>query len=104
MDLKGHHTLYQATDGGSGLELCLQLHPDLILTEMHLPDMNGHELLQRLRAHAATRHTLCIVLSGDAMNNTIERALAAGFDDYWTKPIDVWQFLDKLHEALGRIR
>jgi CheY-like chemotaxis protein len=56
--------------------------------------------LQALRSDAATVSLPCIVLSGDAMPGNIKRALAAGFDDYWTKPIDIWQLLRKIKEAI----
>jgi hypothetical protein len=69
---------------------------------MQLPDFDGFEVLRRLRAQAETAATPCIVLSANAMPEDISRALAAGFVDYWTKPINFSAFLaslDKLLEA-----
>jgi CheY-like chemotaxis protein len=58
---------------------------------MQLPDMDGHELLRRLRARQLPSRI--IALSANAMPDAVRKARAAGFDDYWTKPIDIAQFL-----------
>jgi CheY-like chemotaxis protein len=89
--LRPNITLHVANDGRSGVEAALQHRPDLVLVDMQLPDMDGHELLRRLRAQrlAAT----LIALSANAMPDAVEQARAAGFDDYWTKPIDVARLL-----------
>jgi CheY-like chemotaxis protein len=94
------YALHHANLGNDGLELCRRVRPDLVITEMRLPDMTAYDLLQALRSDAATVSLPCIVLSGDAMPGNIKRALAAGFDDYWTKPIDIWQLLRKIKEAI----
>ena len=93
-------TLHHAVDGHSGLELCRRFNPDLVITEKHLPDMTGHEVLRGLRAAAGKGGPPCIALSGDAWPDNIRRALHHGFDDYWTKPIDIWQLLQQLEQAL----
>ena len=99
-DLKSGYTLHHASDGQSGLELCKRVRPDLVLTEMILPDMTAYEVKDELQADAATCGTSCIVLSGDAIPNHVKRALDRGFDDYWTKPVDVSQLLQRLDDAL----
>jgi CheY-like chemotaxis protein len=76
-----------------------ELQPDLVLVDMHLPDIDGHEVLRRLKGDPGTAGLRCIALSANAMPEDVSRALAAGFDDYWTKPIDVRRFL----EALDRL-
>ena len=58
---------------------------------MQLPDMDGHELLRRLRAQRLPSRI--VALSANAMPDAVQRARDAGFDDYWTKPIDIAQFL-----------
>jgi CheY-like chemotaxis protein len=93
-----NYALHHANDGLSGLELCRRVKPDLVITEMHLPDVTAYEVLQALRDDVATEVLPCIVLSGDAMRTQIERALASGFDDYWTKPIDVCQIMKKIDD------
>jgi CheY-like chemotaxis protein len=57
-------------------------------------------VIQRLRCDAATAGLRCIAFSADAMREQIDAAMAAGFDDYWTKPIDVVRVLERLGQAL----
>jgi len=82
--------------GTRGLARARELQPDLILLDMQLPDFNGHEVLQRLRADPATAAIPCIALSANAMPEDITQALQAGFADYWTKPIDFRAFMQGL--------
>jgi hypothetical protein len=89
-------TLQVAIDGASGVELARTLLPDLVLVDMQLPDFDGHEVLRRLRADPATAALPCVALSANAMPDDIERALHAGFADYWTKPLDLKGFMDAL--------
>ena len=91
-----------AVDGLSGVSLAQSERPDLILVDMQLPDIDGHEVLRRLRADAATAHIPCISVSANAMPDDIQRALQAGFADYWTKPLDLRRFLGKLETIFGR--
>jgi PAS domain S-box-containing protein len=95
-------TLLVAGDGVQGLQLARTHQPDLLLVDMNLPDMNGLQLLQQLRADTATQHLRCVVLSADALPDQVSVALAAGFSDYWTKPIDVPLVLGKLAQCLER--
>jgi len=90
-----------ATDGASGVSLAARRQPDLILVDMQLPDIDGHEVLRRLRADAATTGIPCISLSANAMPEDIERALRAGFADYWTKPLDLHRFMHSLEAIFG---
>jgi CheY-like chemotaxis protein len=96
---KTNYALHHAIDGSSGLQLCQRVRPDLVITEMRLPDVTAYEILRSLRGEAETASIPCIVLSGDAMPRHINRALAAGFDDYWTKPVDIWQLLRRIKDA-----
>jgi hypothetical protein len=93
--------LHTATDGLSGISVALDRRPDLILVDMQLPDIDGHEVLRRLRADQATAAIPCISLSANAMPEDIERALQAGFDDYWTKPLDLRGFMSSLESIFG---
>jgi CheY-like chemotaxis protein len=90
-----------AVDGGSGLALARSLQPALILLDMQLPDMDGHAVLRQLRADPATAGIRCIALSANAMPEDIRTALAEGFDDYWTKPLDLAAFLRSLERLFG---
>ncbi len=91
-----------AGDGTSGVAIAREMRPRLILVDMQLPDFDGHEVLRRLRADAATASIPCIALSANAMPEDIERALAAGFNDYWTKPVDFRAFMSGLDRLFGR--
>jgi PAS domain S-box-containing protein len=88
-------------DGSSGIARARELRPDLVLVDMQLPDMDGHEVLRRLRADPATAAAPCIALTANVLTEDIERALAAGFADYWTKPIDLNAFLASLDALFG---
>ena len=93
-----NYALHHANDGLSGLELCRRVRPDLVITEMHLPDVTAYEVLQALRKYDDSENLPCVVLSSDAMPAHIERALASGFDGYWTKPIDIWKLMQKIDD------
>ena len=88
-------------NGQSGVELALQVRPDVVLVDMNLPDCDGIEVLRRLREHPELAGAMTIVLSADALQSDIDRAMAAGFDAYWTKPIDREAFIGGL-DALSR--
>jgi PAS domain S-box-containing protein len=85
--------LLSAGAPGLGLELAAAHRPSLILLDINLPDMDGFEVLRRLQAAAGTRAIPVIGISANAMPKDIQRARAAGFADYLTKPLDVGAFL-----------
>lgn len=91
--------LHVAEEGEAGIEAALRLRPDLALIDMNLPDINGMEVMRRLREHPITKDLRCIALSADAMQDQIKAARAAGFDDYWTKPIDLTRLLASVAQA-----
>ena len=91
-----------AVDGGSGLAMARSLQPALILLDMQLPDMDGHAVLRALRADPDTAGIRCIALSANAMPEDIRIARAEGFDDYWTKPLDLQAFLRSLERLFGK--
>ena len=93
--------LHTAIDGLSGVSQALTHRPDLILVDMQLPDIDGHEVLRRLRAEVATAGIPCISVSANAMPEDIDRALQAGFEDYWTKPLDLRAFMHSLDTIFG---
>ena len=94
-------TLLSAPDGASGLALARDEQPVLILLDMQLPDMDGHEVLRQLRADPVTSGIRCIALSANAMPEDILRARESGVDDYWTKPLDLSAFLRSLDALFG---
>ena len=92
-----------AVDGGSGVAMARAERPDVVLIDMQLPDIDGFEVRRQLRAEPALDETLMVALSANGLTEDIARALAAGFDDYWTKPIDFKLFLYRL-DALTQQR
>jgi PAS domain S-box-containing protein len=92
-----------APDGLRGVEMALADPPDVLLVDMQLPDIDGAEVLRRLRAQAPLAGARFIALSANALADDIAQARAAGFDDYWTKPVDVPRFLGGL-EAVAAAR
>lgn len=94
--------LVTATDGVSGLHLAKDKRPALILLDLHLPDMTGDEVLARLRADPDTNTIPVVILSADAIPSEIDRLLAAGAENYLTKPLDVsafYRLFDRLSEG-----
>lgn len=87
--------------GGLALDLAREHCPDLILLDVHLPDIDGDEVLRRLREHSDTRDIPVVVVSAEATPRKIERFLEAGARAYLTKPLDVKQFLEVVDEILA---
>ena len=88
-------------DGASGVARAAQILPGLTLVDMQLPDIDGLEVLARLRANPATAGLRVVALSANAIPDDIRRALAAGFDDYLTKPLDFAVFNAALDHVFG---
>jgi two-component system cell cycle response regulator DivK len=89
----GHRTL-EATTGGQAVELATAHTPDLVLMDIQLPDIGGVEALGRLRADARTASVPVVALTAQAMEGDRERFLAAGFDSYLSKPVNVADLID----------
>jgi len=92
--------LINAMQGRLALDLAQEHHPDLILLDLHLPDMPGSEVLRRLKAEPATQKTPVIILSADAIPEHITDLMAGGAYAYLTKPIDIQGFLNVVSEFL----
>jgi PAS domain S-box-containing protein len=92
--------LLPAMQGKLGVDLARQHHPDLILLDLHLPDLHGREVLQLLKVDPATAAIPIVILSADATAGQVERLKAAGAAEYLTKPIDVDQLLKTIARAL----
>jgi signal transduction histidine kinase/ActR/RegA family two-component response regulator len=97
-------TLLSTVQGKMGVYLAAERRPDLVLLDMHLPDIRGDEVLRKLRADERTREIPVIVVSADATASTIERLTNAGAAGYLTKPLDVDEFLSTIDLFLRRKR
>jgi signal transduction histidine kinase/ActR/RegA family two-component response regulator len=89
-------TLESAISGRAGLECAVRDTPDIILLDLHLPDLHGEEVLNELRAESATAAIPVVVLSADASRGVIHRLLAGGAFAYLTKPIELAELGDLL--------
>jgi CheY-like chemotaxis protein len=100
LERKGYSVVL-AVDGQSGVEMAGSHAPDLVLMDMSLPVLDGWEATRRLKADPATAHIPVIALTAHAMSGDRERAIAAGCDDYDTKPIELARLLGKIEVLLG---
>ena len=96
---KGYEVLL-AVDGESGVEAARAHSPDLVLMDMSLPVVDGWEATRRMKADHALRDIPIIALTAHAMANDRDKALAAGCDDYDTKPIELPRLLAKMEALL----
>jgi two-component system, cell cycle response regulator DivK len=92
----GYRTL-EATTGGEAVELATEHAPDLVLMDIQLPDFDGVQALGRLRANERTAAIPVLALTAQAMDGDRERFLAAGFNGYLSKPVNV-------RELIGTVR
>ena len=91
--------LLSAMQGRLGLDLARKHSPDLILLDLHLPDLNGWEVFSQLRSAEATRNIPVIVISADATPRQVQQFMSAGARDYLTKPLDVTKFSRVIEES-----
>jgi CheY-like chemotaxis protein len=90
-------TVIVATDGAQGIAMAAAEQPDLILMDLTLPTIDGEDATRRIKADPATQRIPVIALTANAMSGDREKALAAGCDDFDTKPVE-------LPRLLGNIR
>lgn len=98
--LEEDYALVVANDGGRGVEMAASEQPDVILMDMSLPVLDGYEATRRIKADDALRHIPIIGLSAHAMSGDVEKARAAGCDDYLTKPVNDALLFQKLERYL----
>ena len=97
---RGGIRLISCTQGQLGIDLAREHHPDLVLLDLHLPDLPGDSVLQALQADEQTRDIPVVIVSAEALPSETDRLLAAGARAYLTKPLDVRQFLQMVDEVL----
>jgi two-component system cell cycle response regulator DivK len=91
-----------ATDGAQGVAMALSERPDMILMDLSLPVLDGWEATRRIKAASDTKHIPVIALTANAMAGDREKALAAGCDDYDTKPVELQRLLGKIKQLAER--
>lgn len=99
LQAKGYRTV-EAETGEDGVRTAIEQRPDLILMDIQLPGINGIEALKRLRANPDTRAIPVIAVTASAMQQNRTEIIAAGFDGYQAKPINIVAFLETVREAL----
>ena len=99
--VKGYQTV-EACTAEEALRLAKETSPAVILMDLQLPEMDGITALARLRADPATRRIPVIAVTASAMTHNRQQILAAGFDGYQTKPINVKEFLEMVRQVLDR--
>ena len=97
----GYRTL-EATSGSEAVDLASEHTPDLVLMDIQLPDLDGVQALGRLRADPRTAGIPVLALTAQAMHGDRERFLAAGFDGYLSKPVDVRELIGTVREHCDR--
>jgi CheY-like chemotaxis protein len=97
-------TVLVAIDGEQGVAMAAAEKPDLILMDLRLPVLDGWEATKRIKAHPETRHIPIIALSAHAMTGDRASALAAGCDDYDTKPVEMPRLMEKVRALLPKER
>jgi DNA-binding response OmpR family regulator len=94
-ELEGH-TVMTAPNGAQALELARQIHPAAMVVDVMMPEMDGLELIRQLRANDATADIPVVCCSARAMRDDVQAGLAAGADDYVTKPFDPIELVDRV--------
>jgi DNA-binding response OmpR family regulator len=91
-----------ATDGAEGLETVYRDHPDCIIIDVRMPQLNGYQLVQSLRGDPDTANIPLVILSAMAQERDQWMGLAVGVDYYLTKPVDGNDLIATIKEAIGR--
>ena len=93
-----------AVDGEEGLARAKASPPDVVISDIMMPKMNGLELLDALRAEPSLAHLPIILLSAKAQVADVQRGLELGADDYVTKPFDPLELIDRVYKVLAKSR
>ncbi len=97
---KEKHTVLAALDGRTGLEVARTEHPDLILLDLSMPEMDGWEVAQTLKSDVATRDIPIIAVTAHAAPHDRERAFAAGCDAFVVKPFSIRKLIGEIDNLL----
>jgi len=102
-EMEGFEVL-SAADGQEGLQRARSEHPDVVLSDVMMPRVDGLQLLAELKADPATARLPVVLLSAKAQNAEVRQGLAMGADDYVTKPFDPLELLDRVNAVLAKSR
>jgi CheY-like chemotaxis protein len=95
-------TVIIAGDGAQGVAMATSEQPDLILMDLSLPVLDGWEATRRIKAAPETKHIPIIAITAHAMTGDREKAMAAGCDDFDTKPVELPRLLEKIRVVTSR--
>lgn len=96
----GGHQVLTATDGVEGLAAAQKERPELIVCDVRMPNMDGYEVVHRIKADASLRHIPVLAVTASVMADEQQQILQAGFDGYFTKPIDPESFVREIEQFL----
>ena len=96
------YTVLIASDGAEGVSMAAAEQPEVILMDLSLPVLDGWEATRRIKAAETTRHIPVIALTSHAMTGDKEKALAAGCDDFDTKPVELDRLIGKIQALAGK--
>jgi CheY-like chemotaxis protein len=92
--------VYEASNGRTCMQKAIKLRPDAILVDLKMPELDGEEVIKRVRATPALQDIVLIAISASAFEHNREQCLAAGADDFLAKPIHLERLLELLHQHL----
>jgi len=98
-ELEGH-VVMTAASGAEALDLARQIHPAAMVVDVMMPEMDGLELVRRLRNNEATANIPIVCCSARSLAGDVEAGLAAGADDYVTKPCDPFELVERVEQRV----
>jgi CheY-like chemotaxis protein len=96
------YEVHTAADAHAGLEVALRTHPDIIVSDLGLPGVDGFEFIRQVRQNADLASVPAIALTGAAMDKDIQRAIAAGFAAHVTKPVEAADLGKRIEQLTAR--
>ena len=102
--LREDYGIRVATGGAEALALAGRERPDIILLDVVMPDLDGYQVLERLRQLPETAKTPIVAVTANAMKEAVQKGLAAGFDAYVTKPLEIAPFMETIDTWLHQSR
>jgi two-component system cell cycle response regulator DivK len=101
LELKGEYKVLYAHNGQEGVEKAIKAQPDIILMDLRMPVMDGHQAIREIRANPKTHHIPVFVVSAWSSKKDRMAAGAAGANEYFVKPPDIDQLIEAINAAVG---